>query len=209
MKRLAALLVLFIMVLGGTCCIHHQNAKQPTFFLSETMKKRVWIDATFSVDEQDAIIRAFHTIECSTNYSLVQFEFVRNATIGDYYRMKLQPSIVVINSISTDPRIKASDKRLEKDHKGKQTAGLYLSQEEIPTVLLPRDRLKKSEFYQVVVHEAIHSAFNILTHSDSQNAVMYYATDETSARDLTEDDLKFICDTYQCDSELFNVCRGE
>jgi hypothetical protein len=173
------------------------------------MKKRVWIDASFSEKETDAVIRAFQTIECSTNYSLVQFEFVKNATIGDYYRMKLQPSIVVINSISTDPRIKASDRRLAKDHKGKYTAGLYLSQEDIPTILLPRDRLKTGEFYQVVIHEAIHAAFNILTHSESKNAVMFYATDETSARDLTEDDLKFICDTYQCDPESLNVCGGE
>lgn len=173
------------------------------------MKKRIWIDTSFSEEEKDDIIRAYKTIECSTNYSLVQFEFVRNATVGDYYRMKLQPSIVVINSISTDPRIKASDKRLESEHKGKHTVGLYLSREEIPTVLLPRDRLRKNDFYQVAVHEAIHSAFNILTHSDSKQAVMFYAMDETSAHDVSEDDLKFICETYQCEPASLNVCKGE
>lgn len=173
------------------------------------MKKTIWIDNSFSEEEKDSIIKAYQTVECSTNYSLVKFEFVRNATIGDYFRMKLQPSIIVVNSISSDPRIKKSDKRLAAEHNGKQTIGLYLSDGEVPTVLLPKDRLKKSDFYQVIVHEAIHSAFNILTHSDSHSAVMFYAMDETSAKDISDDDLKFICEYYQCDAGSLNVCRGE
>ncbi len=209
MRRLEVLFVFFIIVFGGTCCLHHQHPKRPNTLLSESMKKTIWIDTSFSEEEKDAIVRAYKTIECSTNYSLVQFEFVRNATVGDYYRMKLRPSIMVVNSISTDPRVRASDKRIQSEHKGKYTVGLYLNLEEVPTVLMPRDRLRKSDFYQVIVHEAIHSSLNILTHSDSKKAVMFYAMDETSGRDVEEDDLKFICEIFQCEAKLFNVCKGE
>lgn len=204
LRRIAVLFVFFFMILSGTCC---QNPKHPTFLLSETPIKRIWIDASFSIEEQNEIIRAYKTVECSTNYSIIRFEFSKDAAFGDYHRMKTMPSILVINAVSSDPRIKESDKRLS--GKGKHTVGLYLSQEEIPTVLLPKDRLRKSDFYQVVVHEAIHSSLNILKHSESKKAVMFYAMDETSARDITEDDLKFICNSYECDAKSFNVCKGD
>ncbi len=204
MRRIAVLFVLFFMILGGTCC---QTPKHPAYLLSEAPVKQIWIDASFSEKEQNEIIRAFKTVECSTNYSLIKFEFHKNASFGDYHRMKMGPSIMVINAVSSDPRIKDSDKRLTS--KGKHTVGLYLSQEEVPTVLLPRDRLSSYDFYPVVVHEAIHSAFNILKHSESKKAVMFYAMDETSARDITEDDLKFICESYECEAESLNVCKGD
>lgn len=209
LRFVVVLLVLFFIVFSGTCCILQHKSKQPAIWLSEPIKKTIWIDASFSDKEKDDIIRAYKTLECSTNYSIIQFEFVTNTGVSDYYRMSISPSIVVMNVDSKDPRIRASDKRLAKEHKGKQTAGLFLGQEKIPTVLLPRDRLSRSAFYEVAMHEAIHSSLNILDHSESKNAVMFYAMDETSARDISKDDLKFICEYYQCDAESFNVCVGE
>jgi hypothetical protein len=209
LRLVVVLLVLFFIVFSGTCCILQHKSKQPAIWLSEPIKKIVWIDASFSEEEKNDIVRAYKKLECSTNHSIVQFEFVTNASVADYYQMKISPSIVVMNVDSKDPRIRLSDKRLAKENKGKQTAGLFLSQEEIPTVLLPRDRLVRSTFYEVALHEAIHSSLNILDHSESKKAVMFYAMDETSARDISKDDLKFICEYYQCDAESFNVCVGE
>lgn len=200
------------MVFNGTCCNLYQipqTPKKTLFVLSEPMRKHVWIDSSFSEEEKDDIIRAYKTVECSTNYSLVTFEFTNNASLGDTYLMRANPSIVVINTTSDDPRIKASDKDITKNHPNKRTAGLYLTQEQVPTVLLPRDRLNRSDFYQIAAHEAIHSSLNILSHSSSTNSIMFYATDETSAKDLTDDDLEFICELYFCMPSSFKVCEGK
>lgn len=172
--------------------------------------KKVWIDASFSKEEKGEIIRAFQAVECSTNYSLVNFEFIENATLSNTHQMSMEPSIVIISVLSSDSRIKESDRKLNK--KGKQTIGIFLSSEPIPTILIPKDRIdisRKALFYQVAVHEAIHATFNILTHSESKRAVMFYAMDETSATDITPDDLEYICNELQCNPSSFKICHGD
>lgn len=211
MKRVVAFVLSLIMVLNGACCCHtnsqSKNPEKTTISLSKAKKKHIWIDSTFSKEEKEDIITAYKTVECSTAFSLVVFEFTTNAGFGDYYLMDPKSSILVVNATSDDPRIKDSDSNLAK--KNKHTVGLYLSQEAIPTVLLPRDRLNRKIFYQIAVHEAIHSSLNILSHSESREAVMFYACDETSAKDITKKDLEFICDTQQCDASLMRICKGK
>lgn len=205
MRRIVSLLICCLMVFSGTCCIVPTLPK-PLVRLTAPMKKRIWIDASFSEAEVENIITAYKTIECSTNYSLVNFEFTRNATISDLQLMVTEPSIVVVNTTSADPRIKESDK----DIKPMQTIGLYLKYK-LPTVLIVKDRIKNNDtlFYRVALHEAIHSSFNIMPHSSSTEAIMFKSLSDSSAQDISNEDLDFICKYYDCNAVHLNICKGE
>lgn len=173
------------------------------------MKRHIWIDISFSDKEVEGIISAFKTVECSTNYSIVEFDFFRKATIADLVQMSGPSNIVVVATDSNDIRIKRKDTDFKIAGKKKHTVGLFLSREEIPTILMVQDRIDNySLFYKVAIHEAIHASMRIMIHSESNSAVMNASMDETSAEDMTGDDLKLICDIYQCKASDFKICKG-
>lgn len=212
MQKKAVFLIILLIGLISCCCspknIKHSSYKQAPI-LSEPLKRKIWIDSSFSNRQKELIIDAFKTLECSTNYSIVKYSFVINAGLNNIGDMMNEPSIMVVNASINDPRIRVSDKNFKDNKKEKYTIGMFSTKNEhSPTIFLVSGRLiNDKDFYKVVLHEAIHS-LNIAEHSDSKHAIMYWAEDENDAKELTIIDLYFICEYYKCDASQMNICKG-
>jgi hypothetical protein len=212
LRQIVSFFLVIVVVLVANCsCSLKQSSALPNIpdFLNSAMVKKIWIDSQFSKEEASKIIEAYRTIECSTGYSIIRFEFATNAHISDLPKMQLRPSILVIKTDSTDPRIIRSDGEFMKNNVRWYTVGLYSSNEPIPTVLFAMNRIKGIEtFYRVAVHEGIHSAFNIYAHSESTSAIMNPNIDQTDAQDMSIKDLDFLCPYVGCHPVSLNVCKG-
>lgn len=167
--------------------------------------KTVWIDSSFTQEEETKIVEAFQTLECSTNYTLVAFRFRKGARMSDFARMNSITSLVVLKTTSSDPRIILSDITIGA---GLYTIGLALPDETIPTILLVEDRGSNAGLYSLALHEAIHLSLGIHKHTESFDAIMYGNSDKSTASELTQKDFELICKIHQCDPTSFKVCKG-
>ena len=203
MKRALYLLIFSLIIFLCSCVSFSQPVKAPANKI--LVYRTIFIDKSFTLDQQNQILSAMYQWECSTD-NMVKF------VIGDYtndHYTALNP-LYIENTTSTDERIALSDKDVKHrpDNKGRVTFGLFTGNDrKEPVILLPRDRLQAlNKVFITMLHELGHSIISI-NHSMTVNSVMYPYQNEGTAY-ITEEDIKSFCDIYKCDYKTVkNVCK--
>jgi len=199
---------LFLLIaLLSTSCAHFQSHRLPTPLDIHNLHKTVYIADSFTPQEEDAIINALKSWECSTNY-LISFNIQLHAKPIDYLRLEETRDLAILKVNGDNQLIQEADQRTKNDSPDKKrfTVGLYVDGKEngINQILMVGDRLNKQDWYYTALHEIGHALY--LDHSKDQNSIMYRHLDVGSKK-ITQKDLHSLCNLYWCDDEKMKACN--
>jgi hypothetical protein len=205
LRRLVFLPIALFIILCS--CTSGPPLQAPAHNLFHPPIKHVYVSALFSADEVKQIELGLKTIECDTEYKLIEYRVHLNSRRMEYLIAETKDALIIEKALSSDPRIVQSD--LELANKGGDivTIGLYLeTQQAVPTILMVADRLNDNKllWFKTVLHEFCH-ALN-MGHSINEHSILYPRGDQ-AADNLTETDLDTLRKLYHFKPTDFHLCH--
>lgn len=162
----------------------------------------VYISDLFNQEETAEIKLALRILECDFEYKVVEYEIVPNSIPSRRIGANPSNSLLIEKVLSSDLRIEETDKEMQVGH---YTVGLYLPQEELPTILLVANRIgDEKTFMKVIKHELLHQY--LWVHSESTDSILYPVV-EQAANDFTEYDLNRLRQMLHYSKKDFHLCH--